>query len=72
MPQVLTETTTASVTVSDIFTEAGNAMTGLMKLTGDFFTGLWDNPMGKIVIVLGVVSAAVGLCYRLFLRRKHV
>lgn len=63
---------TAAVTVSNIFTEAGNTMTGLLKLTGDFFSGLWAVPMGKIVITIGVVSAAIGLCYRLFLRRKHV
>lgn len=64
--------TEAAVTVSNIFTEAGNTMTGLLKLTGDFFSGLWAVPMGKIVITIGVVSAAIGLCYRLFLRRKHV
>lgn len=63
---------TAAVTSSDIFTEAGNTMTGLVKLTGDFFSSLWSNPMGKIVITLGIVSAGIGLCYRLFLRKKHV
>lgn len=61
-----------AITTANIFTEAGSTMSGLMELTGDFFTGLWSNPMGKIVITLGIVSGAVGLCYRLFLRRKHV
>lgn len=65
------ETATAIVT-SDIFTEAGNTMTGLMDMTGNFFTSLWGNPMGKIVITLGIVSAVISLCYKLFLRRKHV
>lgn len=60
------------ITSADIFTEAGNTMSGMVKMTGDFFTGMWGNPMGKIVITLGVVSGAIGLCYRLFLRRKHV
>lgn len=60
------------ITTSNIFTEAGNTMTGLLDMTGNFFTSLWSNPMGKIIITLGLVSAAVGLCYRLFLRRKHV
>lgn len=62
----------ATVTVANIFTAAGETMTGLMSLTGNFFTGLWDNPMGKIVITLGVVSAGVGLCRSLFLRKKRV
>lgn len=62
----------AAITVANIFTEAGNTMQGLMTLTGDFFTGLWNVPMGKIVITLGVVSGAIGLCYRLFLRKKRV
>lgn len=66
------ENTVTEIVTNDIFTEAGNTMTGLLKLTGDFFTGLWANPMGKIVISLGLVSAGIGLCYRLFLRRKHV
>jgi len=61
-----------AITTSEIFSEAGNTMSGLLEMTGDFFTGLWANPMGKIVITLGVVSAGIGLCYRLFLRRKHV
>ena len=61
-----------AVTSSDIFTEAGKTMGGLMSMTGDFFSNLWSNPMGKIIITLGIVSAAVGLCYKLFLRRKHI
>lgn len=62
----------AEVTVANIFTQAGDTMTGLMSMTGDFFTGLWANPMGKIIITLGVVSGAIGLCCRLFLRKKRV
>jgi len=61
-----------AIVTGDIFQEAGNTMTGLMDMTGDFFVSLWANPMGKIVITLGLASAAIGLCYRLFLRRKHV
>ena len=66
------EGSSTAITTSNIFTEAGNTMTGLMEMTGNFFTGLWGNPMGKIVITLGVVSAGIGLCYKLFLRKKHV
>lgn len=63
---------TSEVTVANIFTQAGDTMSGLMKMTGDFFTGLWSNPMGKIVVTLGIVSGAIGLCCRLFLRKKRV
>lgn len=63
---------TTEVTVANIFTQAGETMTGMMEMTGDFFAGLWANPMGKIVITLGVVSGAIGLCCRLFLRKKRV
>lgn len=63
---------TEAVTTSGIFTEAGNTMTGIMNMTGNFFTGLWGNPMGKIIVTLGIVSGAIGLCYRIFLRKKHV
>lgn len=61
-----------TVTVGNIFEQAGEVMTGLVTMTGNFFTSLWANPMGKITITLGLVSGAIGLCYRLFLRRKHV
>ena len=61
-----------AITTTDIFTEAGNTMTGVVDMSGNFFNSLWGNPMGKIVITLGLASAAVGLCYRLFLRRKHM
>ena len=63
---------TSEVTVANIFTQAGDTMSGIMKMTGDFFTGLWSNPMGKIVVTLGIVSGAIGLCCRLFLRKKRV
>ena len=62
----------AAITTSGIFTEAGNVMSGIMELATNFFTGLWANPMGKIVIGLTLVSGAIGLAYRLFIRRKHV
>lgn len=62
----------AAVTVANIFTQAGETMSGIMKMTGDFFGGLWDNPMGKIVITLGVVSGAIGLCRKLFLGKKKI
>ena len=60
------------ITTGSIFEEAGNTMAGFLDLSVDFFTGLWANPMGKIVITLGLVGAAIGLCYRLFLRKKHI
>lgn len=60
------------ITTSGIFEEAGNTMLGYLDLTADFFTGLWANPMGKIVISASLVGAAIGLCYKLFLRKKHV
>lgn len=60
------------ITTANIFTEAGNTMKGMVSMTGEFFGSLWENPMGKIIITLGLVSGAIGLCYRLFLRRKHV
>ncbi len=62
----------AEVTVANIFTQASDTMKGLMSMTSDFFAGLWSNPMGKIIITLGVVSGAIGLCCRLFLRKKRV
>lgn len=61
-----------AVTVANIFTQAGETMTGMMELTGDFFAGLWSSPMGKIVVTLGIVSGGIGLCCRLFLRKKRV
>ena len=60
------------ITTSSIFTEAGDVMVGFVDLAGDFFTSLWANPMGKIIIGITLVSGAIGLCYKLFLRRKHV
>lgn len=62
----------AAPATADIFTEAGKTMSGFMTMTGDFFSGLWAHPMGKIVVTLGLVSAGIGLCYKLFLRKKHV
>ena len=66
------EGSSTAITTSGIFTEAAETMKGLVDMSTDFFTSLWANPMGKIVITLGLVSAGIGLCYKLFLRRKHV
>lgn len=62
----------AAITTTGIFDAAGDVMTGFITLSGNFFTALWANPMGKIVIGLSLVSGAIGLAYRLFIRRKHV
>ena len=67
----MNEGTVQAITTSDIFTEAGNTMSGIVNMSTDFFTALWGNPMGKIVITIGLVGGAIGLCYRLFLRKKH-
>mgnify|MGYP007098813140 FL=1 len=63
---------TAAITTANIFTEAGNVMTGFIDMTGKFFTSLWANPMGKITIGLTLVGGAIGLAYKLFLRKKGV
>ena len=61
-----------TVTTTNIFQQAGETLSGFMELCVNFFNGLWANPMGKIIITIGLVGAAIGLCYRLFLRRKHI
>lgn len=61
-----------TLTSSNIFTEAGNAMSGFMTMAGNFFTSLWAQPVGKLVICIPLVGAAIGLAYKLFLRKKHV
>ena len=66
------EGTATAITTSNIFTEAGNTMTGIVNMSTNFFSSLWENPMGKIIITLGLVSAAVGLCFKLFIKKKHV
>lgn len=60
------------ITSGAIFTEAGETMSGIVGMSTNFFTSLWANPMGKIVCTLGLVAGAIGLCYRLFLRKKRV
>ena len=66
------ENTVETVTTTNIFQQAGETLSGFMELCVNFFNGLWANPMGKIIITIGLVGAAIGLCYRLFLRRKHI
>lgn len=60
------------ITVGGIFEVAGEVMTGFVDMTANFFTSLWNVPMGKIVIGLGLVGGAIGLGYRLYLRKKHI
>ena len=61
-----------SITTSGIFTEAGNTLTGFVTMAGNFFTSMWANPMGKIVIGASIASGAIALGYKLFFRRKHM
>lgn len=60
------------LTIGGIFEAAGETMTGFVKMTADFFTALWSNPMGQIVITIGLVGGAIGLARSLYLRKKHV
>lgn len=66
------ENEVVEITTGGIFEQAGEVMTGLLDMTGNFFTSLWAQPMGKVVIGLSLVGGAIGLAYRLFLRRKHI
>lgn len=61
-----------AITPANIFTQAGETMTGIVGMSTNFFTSLWENPMGQIICTLGIVSGAIGLCRALFLRRKRV
>lgn len=61
-----------TLTTSNIFAEAGNVMSGFVTMTGNFFTSLWAQPAGKLVICIPLVGAAIALAYKLFLRKKHV
>ena len=61
-----------SITIGGIFEAAGEVMTGFVTMTADFFTSLWANPMGQIVITIGLVGGAIGLARSLYLRKKHV
>lgn len=61
-----------TLTTSNIFTEAGNVLSGFMTMSSNFFTSLWAQPVGKLVICIPLAGAAIGLAYKLFLRKKHV
>lgn len=58
--------------IVDIFAKAGETMSGYMTLTTSFFNGLWENSMGQIIITGGLVSAGIGLCVYLFMRRRSI
>lgn len=58
------------MTIASLFEYAGEVMTGYVGLATDFFNGLWEHPMGQLIISLTLVSGAIGLCYRLFLGKK--
>lgn len=60
------------LTIANLFTSAGETMTGFMKLTGDFFTGLWSNPIGKIIVTASIVGGAIALGRSLYLRKKRL
>lgn len=61
-----------AITTSNIFEEAGNTLMGFVDMTADFFSSMWAHPMGKITCTIGLAGAAIGLCYRLFFRKKHI
>ena len=61
-----------TVTIGSIFEAAGEVMTGFVTMSANFFTALWSNPMGQIVITTGLVGGAIGLARSLYLRRKNV
>lgn len=58
--------------IADLFTAAGEVMTGLVTLSGTFVTGLWAHPLGQVFIVSGLISVAVGLAYKIFFRKRYI
>ncbi len=61
-----------ALSVANIFTQAGEVMTGLVTLSTSFVGSLWEHPIGIVIIVLPFVGGAIALARSIFLRRKHV
>lgn len=61
-----------TIDIASIFTTAGTVMTGFVEMSVNFVTSLWQNPIGKVAIVLPFVSGGVALCYKVFFKRKRV
>lgn len=61
-----------AITIANIFEAAGEAMAGYLELAGSFFNSLWNIPMGQLIIASTLAGGAIGLCYRLFFKKKHV
>ena len=70
---MLLEEVVTELTTTNIFTEGTAIMNGFVTMSVNFVSSLWNsNAIGKIVIILPFVSAAIYLGGKLFLRRKHV
>lgn len=61
-----------TIDIASIFTTAGTVMTGFVEMSVNFVNTLWQNPIGKVAIVLPFVGGGVALCYKVFFRRKRV
>lgn len=59
-----------TITIGEIFTTAQETMAGFIGLAGNFFTSMWAHPMGKISMTAGLVTAGIGLGYRIYTWRK--
>lgn len=60
------------ISIEGILALGGKVLAGLVDMAGNFFTSLWAHPMGQITIGISLAGAAIGLAYRLFLRKKHI
>lgn len=61
----------AELSVANIFTQAGDVMTGMVTLSTNFIGSLWNHPIGVVVITLPFVGGAIALGRAIFLRRKR-
>ncbi len=70
---MLLEEVVSEITTTNIFSEGGNIMTGFVTMSTNFVSSLWNsNAIGKVIVLLPIIGAAIGLAYRVYLRRKHV
>lgn len=51
--------------LTNLFTDATTIMGDVVTMATTFITTLWNNPIGKVSICIGIISIAVGLGYKL-------
>lgn len=62
----------AEVTIANLFTSAGEVVTGVVSGGLSYLNTMWANPIGQVGILLGLAGTVIAFGKGIITRKRHM